>query len=699
MRSSRALVTIARSLQGATIILFVAVLYFARDVFIPMSLGMLVAFLLSPIVARFQRMGLPSTLAVITSTGLVLVVFCGFVFAMGSSVSGFSEQLPKYRSELKQKIGNLQSIVTGWGSALAELSALSSSNSANSAEDSEASPSANSEETKDASAQANHSSGTSAYKSESTDLTQGEQHNGSSPTQPLFITDTTSSGIDIKSWAGGAATVLGPIGTAGLVTVFAIFTLLYRDDLRDRIVSVISKGNYVITTDAFNEASDRIGKYLFAQLILNVGFGTTFAVGLMVIGFFMSPTGWFPYVAVLGTVAGLARFIPYLGPLIGASLPLLLSVILFPGFKIVIAVAILIVVMELISNNVVEPWLYGSSTGVSPIAVIVAAVFWGWLWGPIGLLLATPLTVCAVVMGQYVPRFRFLSTLLSEKTQVPQAVRGYQRLLSGDQYRVSEFIKTEAKERTVPELLDSTVIPTIKFVLKDAQHRELSDEQLLQCLQTSLCEAGLITLPKAEDSDVEEDHRDNGQPDGQQHEERILEASESLDVKSPTTKLHLYAIPVRNVGELLTMEVVRDLLSPTMDFSILDRFDLPDRDAVLIAQQRPDLVIVTVIPPGGLEQTRYWCSALRKAGYTGQIMVVCLGMFKNFDRLLTSFRRRGATFVVTSTTHLMQKLERITNSAASISRHKIAPVSVVSAPHYLPKKEKSTTQESGIQHY
>ncbi len=244
MRSSRALVTIARSLQGAAIILFVAVLYFARDVLIPMSLGMLVAFLLSPIVARFQRMGLPSTLAVVSSTSLVLLVFCGFVFAMGSSVSGFSEQLPKYRVELKQKIGNLQSIVTGWGSALAELSALSNSNTSNSAADSEASPGESREVAKDVSAQANDSFETKVgQQGESADATQGEHNNGSSPSQPLFISDTTSTGIDIKSWAGGAATVLGPIGTAGLVSVFAIFILLYRDDLRDRIVSVISKGN------------------------------------------------------------------------------------------------------------------------------------------------------------------------------------------------------------------------------------------------------------------------------------------------------------------------------------------------------------------------------------------------------------------------------------------------------------------------
>lgn len=683
MRSSRALVTIARSLQGATIILFVAVLYLARDVLIPMSLGMLVAFLLSPIVARFQRMGLPSTLAVISSTSLVLIVFSGFVFAMGSSVAGFSEELPNYRSEFKQKIGNLKSIVSGWGSTLAELSALSSSKS-ESSESSEESSDKESSESNASSEQSSPSSGeTSDNDVDSTKANPVEKQNGSSPTKPIFISDANSSGIDFKSWAGGAATVLGPIGAAGLVTVFAIFILLYRDDLRDRIVSVISKGNYVITTEAFNEASERIGKYLIAQLILNVGFGTTFAIGLMGIGYFMAPTGWFPYVAVLGTVAGLARFIPYLGPLMGACLPLLLSVILFPGFKILIAVAILIVVMELISNNVVEPWLYGSSTGVSPMAVIVAAVFWGWLWGPIGLLLATPLTVCAVVMGQYVPRFRFLSTLLSEKTQVPQAVRGYQRLLSGDQFRVTEFIKTEAKERSVPELLDSTVIPTIKFVLKDAQHRELSDEQLLEILQTSLGEAGLITQPELEDSELAEV---NSSEEKQVVEQYRVDGPEVLNAKSPVptpNKLHVYGIAVRNVGELMTMEVVRNLLTPNCNFSILDRSDLPDRDAVTVVQQQPDLIIVTVITPGGLEQTRDWCSVLRKAGYSGQIMVVCLGTFKNFDRLLSSFRRRGATFVITSVTQLMQKLNRISAASTAKSRDKLVPVPLATSPHYL----------------
>lgn len=696
MRSSRALLTIARSLQGATIILFVAVLYLARDVLIPMSLGMLVAFLLSPIVARFQRMGLPSALAIISSTSLVLIMFCGFVFAMGSSISGFSEELPEYRSELKQKIGNLKTIISGWGSTLAELSTLTSSKSEHSAEDSEASSDNYRNETKGLSEQFNSSVEFSDSEVDSTEAATGEQQNavekrnGSSPTKPIFIADANNAGIDFKSWAGGAATVLGPIGTAGLVTVFAIFILLYRDDLRDRIVSVISKGNYVITTEAFNEASERIGKYLIAQLILNVGFGVTFAIGLMGIGYFMAPGGWFPYVAVLGTVAGLARFVPYLGPLIGACLPLLLSIILFPGFKIVIAVAILIVAMELISNNLVEPWLYGSSTGVSPMAVIVAAVFWGWLWGPIGLLLATPLTVCAVVMGQYVPRFRFLSTLLSEKTQVPQAVRGYQRLLSGDQFRITEFIKTEAKERSVPELLDSTVIPTIKFVLKDAQHRELSDEQLLQSLQTSLCEAGLITQSQVEDTEPSEVDTRDDDCDGERYRTDSPEDLGTIASEATLNKLNVYAIVVRNVGELMTMEAVRDLVSPTVNFSILDRSDLPDRDAASVAQQQPDLIIVTVITPGGLEQTRYWCSALRKAGYTGQIMVVCLGAFKNFDRLLSSFRRRGATLVITSVTQLMQKLNRISASATPKSRENLDPAPVATAPHYL-KREIAAT--------
>lgn len=639
MRPSSELAAIARFMRGASIVLFVVVLYLARDVLIPMALGGLIAFLLSPLVTRLERCGVSNVLSVLATTTIVLIGIAGFVFAIGSSVSGFAEQIPKYRSELSLKVASFQTAASGWGKMFTDLTEIGSRTKGSqsqvslSQQDKEVLESSLTDQKSDS------TENTIADHSGKNDATNNSPI-GSSPSSPLYVVDSHQNGLKIQSWAGGALTVLGPVGTAGLVTVFAIFSLLYREDLRDRIVNVISQGNYVVTTDAFNEASERIGKYLLAQLMLNVGYGVAFSIGLLVIGYFMSPDRWFPFAAVLGLVAGVARFVPYLGPLAGACLPLVLSIILFPGFKVVAAVAILIAVMELVSNNIVEPLLYGSRTGVSPMAVVIASVFWGWLWGPIGLLLATPLTVCVVVMGQYVPRFSFLKTLLSDQVTVPASVRAYQRLLDGDQFRINDFIKTEAKDQSVTQLLDNTVIPTVKIVLKDDTVRVLTDDQLLDNLRSALEAAELV----------------GQRPLTQESPDTNLE--ENADFQE-ARKLQVVAIAVRNTGEHLTLEAVKQYVHAQIQMEVIDGSDLPNREIQNVMEQHPDLVVITVIPPGGMSQTKYWCQTLRDAGYRGTILVACLGRFKNFDRVLTRLRRCGANMVVTTTSQLVQKMQRM----------------------------------------
>ncbi|MFO0939962.1 MAG: AI-2E family transporter [Pirellulales bacterium] len=562
MTRSSELIAIARGMQGASIVLFVAVLYLARDVLIPLALGGLIAFLLNPLVSRLRRIGVSNTLAVLTTATIVAIGIAGFFLAIGSSVSSFSDQIPKYRTELNKKIVSFRTTVSGWGEIVSDLVDVDKQ----------------SNDTQVEVDLSEHDQGSeigsttkrmdSEDRTNTTDISKDETNrklDSSSSSKPLFIAESNSNGLNIKSWAGGAATVLGPIGTAGLVTVFAIFALLYRDDLRDRIVNVVSQGNYVVTTEAFNEASDRIGRYLLAQLMLNVGYGFAFSFGLLAIGYFFSPDQSFPFAAVLGLVAGIARFVPYLGPLVGGSLPLVLAIILFPGFKVVAAVALLIAVMELVSNNIVEPWLYGSRTGVSPMAVIIASVFWGWLWGPIGLLLATPITVCIVVMGQYVPRFHFLTTLLSDQVKVPPSVRGYQRLLDGDQFRINDFIKSEAKDQSITQLLDNTVVPTIKIVLKDDTVRNSSDDQLLENLRTAL-ESSELLRPQSQESTKpnSEDFADHQEAD----------------------KLQVVAIAVRNIGEKLTLEAISKSVEQQIHIKVLDDMDLPDREAQNVVDQR-----------------------------------------------------------------------------------------------------------------
>ncbi len=210
------------------------------------------------------------------------------------------------------------------------------------------------------------------------------------------------------------APLLGPIGTAGLVVLLVIFMLLKREDLRGRLIRLIlGQGRISATTRAMNDAGARVTRYLLMQLIVNVTYGIAVAIGLYFIGV--------PNAVLWGTSAAMLRFIPYVGPWIGASIPIALALAVSPGWIMPLLALGLFVVLELLSNNVMEPWLYGSSTGVSPIALIFAAVGWTWLWGPVGLVLATPMTVCLVVMGRHIPRLSFFSVLLSDEEALTPA--------------------------------------------------------------------------------------------------------------------------------------------------------------------------------------------------------------------------------------------------------------------------------------
>jgi predicted PurR-regulated permease PerM len=645
MDNKAALISIARFTQATSILLFMAVLYFARDVFIPMSLGILFAFLLSPIVNNLQRLGMPNLCAVVFTATVVFLGLSSFMFAMWTGLSSFNEELPKYRGELKNKLEYVQAGLQRMGGTFAQLSEeISSSEVAGNDENRREKPSADKKPKQDA-----HPSITTLDRIFGTTKSE-DVNNGSSPKSPLYVKEAPSTKVDIKSWAGSAAAIFGPIGTAGLVAVFSLFALLYRDDLRDRFTSVISRGNYVVTSEAVNEAADRIGKYLIAQVILNISYGFVFAFGLLAIGYFLTPDKWFPHVIMLGTIAGLVRFIPYVGPLIGAGIPLLVALLLFPGYQVVLAVGALILIMELISNNVVEPWLYGNSTGVSPVAIIVAAVFWGWLWGPIGLLLATPLTVCAVVLGQYVPRFKFLTMLLSEDVQIKPSVRGYQRLLSNDHHKFTEFIHEEREKVKPVEFLDETVVPIIKLILNDNDKHGISDTVLFDRLEKGMIGSKMLpgqTVPESQVSTTENDVAEGKEVDSSQAVAPILPAA--------------FGIAARHQGEGLVLKAMGYALMDKIELTLYESADLPDRQAIEIVEAAPVLIVIDVIPPNGMSQGRFWCSALRSAGYKGPIIVACHGRFKNFDDVFTSFRKRGATWVTTSVAQTANKILNVLN--------------------------------------
>ena len=278
------------------------------------------------------------------------------------------------------------------------------------------------------------------------------------------------------------------------MVLLVIFMLLRREDLRRRLIRLIGKGHISATTHAMEDAGARVFRYLLMQLVVNVSYGIPVAIGLYFIGV--------PNAVLWGAFAAVLRFIPYIGPWIGAAIPIALSLAVSPSWTMPLLTIGLFVVLELLSNNLMEPWLYSSSTGVTPIALIVAAVFWTWLWGPVGLILSTPLTVCLVVIGRNVPRLSFLSVVLSDEEALTPAEDFYHRLLTINEQDELEFVEAYLKANSVSALYDSVFIPVIISTETDHRLELLDDEQRLlveQSLRDIIEDLGTRSAGRIED--------------------------------------------------------------------------------------------------------------------------------------------------------------------------------------------------------
>jgi hypothetical protein len=401
--------------------------------------------------------------------------------------------------------------------------------------------------------------------------------------------------------------------------LLVIFMLLEREDLRSRIIRLIGRGRIGATTRAMDDAGARVSRYLLMQLVVNVTYGIPVAIGLYFIGV--------PNAVLWGASATVLRFIPYVGPWIGASFPIALAFAVSPGWMMPLLALGLFIVLELLSNNVMEPWLYGSSTGVTPIALIFAAVFWTWLWGPVGLVLATPLTVCLVVMGRHIPRLAFLSVVLSDEEALTPAQDCYYRLLTVGEHDDMELVETYLKTHSLTELYDSVLIPVITAV--EIDHRlELVDDG-----QHALVEQGL--------RDIVEDLGAN--PPAPPKSDADTPAA--VSTSAPTCRV--YCLPAR---------AERDELAGTMLVQLLRQqgFDAQGAPAkigisemiALVEKASADVACISVVAPSTVLHARYLCLKLRALLPKQKIVVGLWGATENITEATRRVRDSGADEVV-----------------------------------------------------
>ena len=422
------------------------------------------------------------------------------------------------------------------------------------------------------------------------------------------------------------APLLGPLGKAALVLLLVIFMLLRREDLRSRLIGLVGKGHISTTTRAMEDAGARVFRYLLMQLVVNVSYGIPVAIGLYFIGV--------PNAVLWGAFATVLRFIPYIGPWIGAAMPVALSLAVSPSWTMPLLTIGLFVVLELLSNNVMEPWLYGSSTGVTPIALIVAAVFWTWLWGPVGLILSTPLTVCLVVMGRHVPRLSFLSVLLSDEEALTPAEDCYHRLLTVGEQDELEFVEAYLKANSLMALYDSVFIPVIIATETDHRLELLDDEQRLlveQSLRDIIEDLG--ALPQVESKiDV--------------LKAAAVDAQQSI---GPARPFQVYCLPAR---------ADRDELAGAMLVQLLQEQGLaaqsaPGKLAVselvdLVEKVGPDAACISVVSPSTVIQARHLCVKLKARFPQLKIVVGLWGTTQGVTDATKRLRNSGANEVVTT---------------------------------------------------
>lgn len=566
-------------------------LYFAREVLIPLALAILLSFLLTPAVRRFERWRLPRVAAtlIVVSIGVAAIVSIGYVVA--HQFVQVVEQLPNYRGQLHEKWDKLKNHGGVIKKAEQELHNIGATS-------------------QPAGQRPDQNDSVKIKQSANSLAGQPGQSSSNEGPVPVRVVQPPQSGLEsaLSTIADYASRFLGPLATAFLVLVLVIFMLLTREDLRDRMIRLVGHGRLNLTTQAIDDAGNRISRYLSALAVVNGAYGACVAGGLWLTGHFFGHGVGFPNVLVWGLLVGLFRFIPYVGIWIGASMPLALSFALFPGNAAFFATLGIFIALEAIVSQAVEPYWYGASTGMSALAVLVAAVFWTWLWGPIGLLLSTPLTVCLVVLGKYVPALAFLDVLLGDEPVLPPQTRLYQRLIASDDEEATELAHEFLKNRTLEEVYDQVLLPALMLAERD-YHRDHLAEDRMKFVHQSI-------------RDMVDELGDDAKADrlreaAAQTELAAKDQAAKGDVRRPRPPLpkdcvvNVVCLPAKGEADEIVGRMLCQLLELRGYCAFVGSTDqLASEMVEMVNEKKSQIVAVSAMPPAAVAHARYLCKRL-----------------------------------------------------------------------------------------
>jgi predicted PurR-regulated permease PerM/CheY-like chemotaxis protein len=562
----------------------IAFMYFTGEVLKPLALSVLLSFALAPATRVLERLGLPRAAAVILTVVLSLGLLGVIGYVVGHQLNSLAKGLPDYQENIETKLRGVMN--PGQQSTAARLKTL-----------------------------ADEVTAKMERPPVSTD--------GAVAVQKVEVISRPSFQERLRSATGP---YLEFLGVGSFVLILVLFMLMGREELSDRIVGLVGHRQVSLTTRTMEEIGQRISRYLATFALVNSGFGVIIGLGLWMIGA--------PFAALWGCLAAMLRFIPYVGPAVSFILPLVFSFAHFPGWAKPLEIVVLFAVVEAALTSFLEPVIYGKTTGVSALGLLIAAMFWTWLWGTMGLLLSTPLTVCLAVLGKYVPSLWFFAALLKEETDLKPDVRFYQRLLARDREGAIEIVNEALKQRPRVEVFDDILIAALARTEDDVARDEL--DGTMQAFVWGVVGEIIESL--------------EGIPDHSLTAMAMPAARAGTDggaaVSQPVLILGLVAddnsdaLALRMLKQLLasskcSMEIVTDTAS---SLQVVER----------VAEKCPFIVIISFLPPEGSTFARYLIQRLRASFSDLPIVVGRWGDANASDTSVKRLMAAGASHVVTS---------------------------------------------------
>jgi len=561
------------------IALAVAGLYWGRELLIPIALAVFLSFLLAPLATRLERAGLGRIPGALAAVVLAFVIIIGLGFLITEQLVSLVENLPEYEGNIRAKVEELQKTSSGFlNQATRSFRGLTRPLPPGPATAPE--PGALSSE----------SGHTSSWRL----LPPGAAGQADLPAaeKAVPVRIVAPEGGLLSMIGRSLPSVLDPLATAVVVVVLTIFILIQRRDTRDRLISLAGQGQILFTTEAFDEMSTRISRYLFMQLVVNTLYAVPVAVGLALFGI--------PNALLWGLMGLVLRFIPYVGAWFTAAVGIILAIAVFPSWWGPLGVLIFFVSLEMFINNVIEPWLYSVGTGLSVLGVMLAVVFWTWLWGPVGLILATPITVCLTVVARYVPELRFLDILLGGQTTLEPTLKLVQRLLAMDRQEAIEIAERFRRSHTLLRLFDELLIPALQYAERE-RHRGRVDEQRTLFLNR--------TFRRIVDECAAKDAAQRAaRPAGATEGPTTALGSAPLIPPSLARTVRIVCLPAGDEADELTGRMLEHLLR-AQDYQIeTAAFEALSGEMLAEVQEsRADLVFISALPPGALIAARYLC--------------------------------------------------------------------------------------------